>query len=111
MIRLVEGSNSIYVTLDESNYGSSYSVLRAVDNMSGDESLCILGNDISPNPSRYNQFSLIVASSSVNNTTLVIKGEGQYNYEIWAMIGDTPVGTASILYNGNLLEKGRIVLQ
>ena len=111
MIRLQQGSNQIYMTLDESNYGSSYSVLRTVDNMSGDESLCILGNDISPNPSRYNEFSLTVATSSVNNTTLVLNNEGQYNYEIWGMTGSSPVGTASILYNGTLLEKGRIVLQ
>jgi hypothetical protein len=76
MIRLQQGSNQIYMTLDESNYGSSYSVLRAVDNMSGAESLCILGNDISPNPSRYNQFSLTVGTSSIVNEQRVVVTDG-----------------------------------
>ena len=126
MIRLVEGAeNNVFVTITENGSGDYY-VLRVVDNMDINvERLCILGVDNSPYPIRYNRFILMVANSAwqipiingqpqpevYNNEVLVIDKEGQYNYEIFAMDGIAPVGEEPILYNGTLLEKGRIILQ
>lgn len=117
MIRLGNGGNSVYVTITENGDGDYY-VLRVVDNMNYNvERLCILGADNSPYPIRYNRFQLTVANTPwqnqppvYNNEILVIDKEGQYNYEIFAMSGVAPVGEEPILYNGTLLEKGRIFL-
>ena len=124
MVRLGNGGNYIFVTITENGFGDYY-VLRVVDNMDINvESLCILGVDNSLYITRYNQFYLTVADTAwqtqiiggipqppvYNNQVLVLDKEGQYNYEIFAMSGVAPVGEEPILYNGTLLEKGRIIL-
>lgn len=113
MIRLGNGGNNIFVTITENGFGDYY-VLRVVDNMNYNvERLCILGVDNSPYITRYNWFLLTVADTQppvYNNQILVLDKEGQYNYEIFAMSGVAPVGEEPILYNGTLLEKGRIFL-
>jgi hypothetical protein len=124
MVRLGNGGNNIFVTITENGFGDYY-VLRVVDNMNYNvERLCILGVDNSPYITRYNWFLLTVADTAwqtqiiggipqppvYNNQILVLDKEGQYNYEIFAMSGVAPVGEEPILYNGTLLEKGRIFL-
>lgn len=55
---------------------------------------------------------LWVETSNYDNTILVLEDRGQYNYEIWAMDGEKPVGDEPIVYyGGTILEKGRIILQ
>jgi hypothetical protein len=64
MVRLNDGLNDIFVTITE-NGGGDYYILRVVDNMDINvESLCILGNNISPDPTRYDKFELNVATAS-----------------------------------------------
>ena len=79
MIRLNDGPNDIYVTINEKGSGDYY-ILRVVDNMDINvESLCILGENISPDVTRYDKFELNVGTwSGIDEGVFVAMNENGF---------------------------------